>query len=137
MEKHIMNIELQDNESAHGGIGHVGYTLGDFLNDSEIDFLDIKFNMKTMADINAELEKSGIKSVTSYDIYRATVSYVANTESIDYWQAKELQRHLGYAMTLIEHAKGSYQEKKRFLSELETLEKSMGLLATYARIYKD
>ena len=63
-----LDYKLEDDESDFGGIPYVGYTLRDYLQET-----DLPFNIK-MEDLNKMLPKSGIKPIqiqeqdmTSYD----------------------------------------------------------------------
>lgn len=137
MEKYIMNIELKDNESAHGGIGFVGYTLADYLGESGIDFRDVKFGEMTMQELNNCLEESGIQSITVYDLNKAMATYVANIKEFDYWEAKEVVYHLNYLIPLAVDSKGSFKDKERYIGEMKTLKESMELISLYHRVYKE
>lgn len=53
----IRNIELQDDESATGGIAFIGETLGDFMDEVGLD------ENATFEEINHSLEVCGIKKI--------------------------------------------------------------------------
>lgn len=67
----LLNIKLSDNINSIGGIGWVGYTLDDYLNDTELIH---SFNLNQITnhdvrEINNNLVESGIKPIETFDLF--------------------------------------------------------------------
>ncbi|MDK1672875.1 hypothetical protein QOK74_08315 [Staphylococcus saprophyticus] len=67
----LLNIKLSDDKNSNGGIGWVGYTLDDYLNDTEL-IHSFNLNRITNQDINKinnNLVESGIKPIETFDLF--------------------------------------------------------------------
>lgn len=67
----FLNIKLSDDNNSIGGIGWVGYTLDDYLNDTELIH---SFNLNQITNqeikkINNNLVESGIKPIETFDLF--------------------------------------------------------------------